>query len=124
MLALFLVRIDDCRNPFRKQARVQRKDGPYYKTSEVYDLLVPHIREAPHGPVFVNISVTPVSSTIDAVFDVIIEKGMHSVISPRCFPSQTIRWLMKVFLKNSSEKHHFSHVRYVKMQLALKRPRS
>jgi len=62
--------MDDCRNPFAKQAGVQRKDGAYYATIGVNDIMVPHIREVPHCPVFVTICVTPVSSTVDGVFGV------------------------------------------------------
>jgi len=44
--------------------------------------MVPHFREAPNCPVFVNICVTPVSSTVDAVLVVNFDVGIRPLISP------------------------------------------
>jgi len=48
--------------------------------------MVPHIREAPNCPVFVNICVSPVSSTVDAVLVVNFDVGIRPLVSPRCAP--------------------------------------
>jgi hypothetical protein len=88
MLAIVLHTIDDYKHHFAKCARVQHKDDAYHETIEVCHFMVPHIREAPLCPVIVNVCVTLVSSTEDEVFGIIFEKGMHSLIYPRCFPNK------------------------------------
>jgi len=88
MLAIVLLAIEDCQHPFAKQARVQRKDDAFHETIEVYDLMVPHIRRAPHCPYSKNVGVTPSFSIADEVLGVIFEEGMHSLIYPRCFPNK------------------------------------
>jgi len=86
--------------------------------------MVPHIREAPLCPVCVNVCVTPVSSTDDEVLGVIFEKGMHSLIYPRCFPIKKNQVIDESLLENFFRKHYFCDVRYVRMQLALQMPTS
>ena len=86
MLAIVFHTIDDCAYPFTKQARVQRKDGAYHETIEVYDPIFPHIREAPDCPVFVGICVTPVLRTVKAGVCVMFPESMDCLISPRSFP--------------------------------------
>ena len=82
MQAIVLHSIDDCQHPFAKQARVQHNDNAYHDTIEDEDPMVPHILEAPNCPVFVNICVTPVSSTVDAVLVVNFDVGIRPLISP------------------------------------------
>jgi hypothetical protein len=86
--------------------------------------MVPHIREAPLCPVCVNVCVTPVSSTAEAVFGVIFKEGMHSLIYPRCFPIKNNQVVDESHLENFFRKYHFCDVRYVPMQLALQKPQS
>jgi hypothetical protein len=124
MLAILLHTIDDCKHRFAKYARVQHKGDAYHETIEVCHSMVPHIREAPLCPVFVNVCVTLVSSTEDEVFGIIFEEGMHSLIYPRCFPIKNNQVVDESLLENFFRKHHFRDKRYVPMQVAVQMPTS
>jgi len=77
MLAIVLETIDDSRNISAKQAQVQRKNGAYQQKMDIYSHMDPHVREVPHRPVFVNICVTPMSATVEAVFGIIFEEACN-----------------------------------------------
>jgi len=81
--------------------------------------MVPHIREAYRCPVFLKFCVTRVSSTAEEVLGVILEEGMHTLISPLCIPSRTIHVGYESLLKKCFRKHHYCDVRYVAKQVAL-----
>jgi len=48
--------------------------------------MVLQIREVLHRPVYVNIRVTSVPSTLEAEFREVFVEGVNPLISPRCFP--------------------------------------
>ena len=72
ILSIVLDATDNRPFSFARDARVECKHGVYHEKFEVHDRLVLQIREVLNRPIVVNIRVTPVSGTLEAV------KGMFS----------------------------------------------
>ena len=64
--------------------------------------MVLQIREVLHCPVCVNILVSLVSSTLEAIKGMFSVESMHELISPPRFPVPSIRCRIKVWSNNSS----------------------
>jgi len=104
MLTIVRDDFDDAPYPITRQARIKCKRGAYHETFEVHRHMVLQVREVLLRPVFVNTRVNAVSSTIGVVFCVIFLEYMHSIISPRRFPSSnhqvTNKGLVEKFFRN------------------------
>ena len=68
MLAIVRDAVDNRPFPIAGDARVESKYGAYHETFEVHDQMVLQIRDVLFHSVCVNISVTLVSSTLEAEF--------------------------------------------------------
>jgi len=62
---------------------VECKDGAHHEMFEVDGPLVLQAREVLDRPVGANIRITPVSSTVEAIFGVIFPEDVNSLIAPR-----------------------------------------
>jgi len=74
-----------------RDARVACKHGTYHETFEVHCQMVLQIREVFHGPIVLNIPVTPVPSTLEAEFREGFVEDMHCSFSLRAFAVPSIR---------------------------------
>ena len=101
MLAIVLDSIDNRPFSFARLARVECKHGAYHETFDVHCQMILQVRDALHRPVCVDIPVTLVSSTVDAVKG-ISRGGRDSAHFPSALPAvPCFRYRKNVLLTNS-----------------------
>jgi len=77
MLAIFLKAIDNRLYSFERAAWVECKNGAYPETFEFHDHVTLRFRDVLRRPLYVNIRITPVWSTVEAVEGMFFVKAMH-----------------------------------------------
>ena len=77
MQAIFRFSIDNRPYSFARDARVQRKNGAYHEPFEFHDYVILQVRDVLRRPLYVNIRITSVWSTVEAVDGMFFVKAMH-----------------------------------------------
>jgi len=89
MLAIVRDASDSRPYSFARDARVPCKHGAYHETFEVHSRMVLQVRDVLHRSVYVNMTVTPVSSTVEAVEGMFFVEGVNPLIFlSRCLCSK------------------------------------
>jgi hypothetical protein len=102
MLAIVRDAIDNRLYSVARQARAQRKYGAYHETFEVHSQMLLQVRDVLHRPIVVNIHVTLVSSTIEAVKGIFFVEGVNSLIFPPRFRCAKHQVPTKILIEKSS----------------------
>jgi hypothetical protein len=91
MLAIVRDASDNRPYSFARDARVTCKHGAYHETFEVHSQMVLQVRDVLHRSVYVNMTITPVSSTVEAVKGMFFVEGVNPLISFRVSSVASIR---------------------------------
>jgi len=118
MLAIFRFSIDNRPYSFARDARVQRKHGTYYETFEFHDYVILQVRDVLRRPLYVNIRITSVWSTVEAVEGTFFVEVMHSLLPHRCFSCVSHQVTNKALIEKLVRNLDRFHVRHVAIHLA------
>jgi len=109
--------IDEGPYPSTRQVRVECKHGAYHGAFDAHGQVVLQVREGLFRIVGVNIRLSLVPSTAEAIFGVILVENVHSLVSPRRSPCSKHQvadiYHMEKFLRNLD----YFHVRQVVVHL-------